>query len=49
MRSTMKSMNVFTRSEFKCPFLILGQFGAITSRMQHTSNSSSELDLLRHN
>jgi hypothetical protein len=43
------SRDVFTRSELKRPLLVPGEFGAITSGMQHARNSSSELNLLRYN
>jgi hypothetical protein len=42
-------LDVFTRSELKRPLLVPGEFGAITSGMQHVRNSSSELNLLRYN
>jgi hypothetical protein len=42
-------LDVFTRSELKRPLLVPGEFGAITSGMQHARNSGSELNLLRYN
>ena len=39
-------LDVFTRSELKRPLLVPGEFGAITSGMQHPRNSRSELNLL---
>jgi hypothetical protein len=42
-------LDVFTRSELKRSLLVPGEFGAITSGMQQTRNSSSELTLLRYN
>src|SRR5262245_40739150 len=42
-------LDVITRSELKRSLLVPGEFGAITSAMQHARNSSSELNLLRYN
>jgi len=53
LRSAAKSLgtfvNVLTRSKLERPLLVPGEFGAITSGMQHAHNSSSELNLLRYN
>src|SRR5262249_11995786 len=42
-------LDVLTRSKLERPLRVLGEFGAITSGMQHARNSGSELNLLRYN
>src|SRR5262249_47762613 len=42
-------LDVLTRSKLERPLRVLGEFGAITSRMQHARNSGSELNLLCYN